>query len=730
MKLIMRYLKPFSVTLFIAVVFLFIQVISELGLPRLMSEIVDTGIQAGGIDEIAPTVLTEDAMELLQLFLDETESTVLLDGYRFVDVGIEQQIINDFPLAESSAIHQLREQSEIIDGLYARAVHSFALSQQADSSESGSFDKLKELKQWLPQLHEQKVTGQLEAAIAAATSAAAGDSLAGKQTATQFTQVIYEQLGFDLKQHQQSYIIKLGLTMLAVAALGAASSVVIGWLSAKLATSVGMRLRRDIFHKVSTFSKSEFEKFSTATLITRSTNDVQQVQQLILTGLRLILFAPLLGIGGIILAIRSSLSLSWIIAVAVISIVGIIAIIFSIAVPKFKILQQLIDKINLISRENLSGMMVIRAFGNEQYEGQRFLQANDQLRKTNRFVQRTMAFQFPAMMLVMNLISVLIVWVGAKEIAASQLQLGNMIAFMQYATIIIMSFLLLSMMFLMIPRAIASAERIQEVLQTEVSITEPAQAQVLDRSEGVTISFNNVAFSYGDAEEPVLEGISFTATPGKTTAFIGSTGSGKSTLINLIPRFYDVSSGSIMLNGIDIRELSLYELRDMIGYVPQKGSLFSGNITSNVCYGKEGASDTEITEALEIAQASQFVEKLEQGVHSPIAQGGGNVSGGHRQRLSIARALIKRAPIYIFDDSFSALDYKTDAALRKVLQETLTTSTVLVVAQRISTIKNADQIIVLEKGRIVDKGTHHELLSRCEAYQEIALSQLTKEELA
>jgi len=334
------------------------------------------------------------------------------------------------------------------------------------------------------------------------------------------------------------------------------------------------------------------------------------------------------------------------------------------------------------------------------------------------------------MMLVMNLISVLIVWVGAKEIAASQLQLGNMIAFMQYATIIIMSFLLLSMMFLMIPRAIASAERIQEVLQTEVSITEPQHAKALDRSNGVTISFNNVSFSYGDAEEQVLEGISFTATPGMTTAFIGSTGSGKSTLINLIPRFYDVSAGSITLNGIDIRELSLYELRDMIGYVPQKGSLFSGNIAGNVCYGKDGASDKEIVEALAIAQASQFVEKLEQGVHSPIAQGGGNVSGGQRQRLSIARALIKRAPIYIFDDSFSALDYKTDAALRKALQETLTNSTVLVVAQRISTIKNADQIIVLEKGRIIDKGTHHELLSRCEAYQEIALSQLTKEELA
>ena len=394
MKLIMRYLKPFSVTLFIAVVFLFIQVISELGLPRLMSDMVDTGIQARGIDEIAPIVLTEEAAELLGLFLEETESAILLDGYRYVDAGSDEQLINDFPGAESNGVYQLREQSEIIDGLYARAVHAFALHQQAESSETGNFDKLKDLEQLIPLFNEQKETGQLEDAIAAATSAAAEDSLAGKQTAIQFTQAIYEQLGFDLKKHQQNYIVKTGLTMLAIAALGAASSVVIGWLSAKLATSVGMRLRRDIFHKVSTFSKSEFEKFSTATLITRSTNDVQQVQQLIMTGLRLILFAPLIGIGGVILAIRSSLSLSWIIAVAVISIVGIIAVIFSIAVPKFKILQQLIDKINLISRENLSGMMVIRAFVNEQYEEQRFLQANDQLRKTNRFVQRTMAFQF------------------------------------------------------------------------------------------------------------------------------------------------------------------------------------------------------------------------------------------------------------------------------------------------------------------------------------------------
>lgn len=491
-----------------------------------------------------------------------------------------------------------------------------------------------------------------------------------------------------------------------------------------------MQLRRDIFEKVTRFPKVEYEQFSPASLITRTTNDVQQIQQLILTGLRLLLFAPIMGIGGIILAIRSSLSMSWIIAVSVISIFGIVFVLFSLSMPKFKTLQKLIDKLNLITRENLSGMLVIRAFGNEKYEETRFEQANSNLKVTNRFVQRTMAFMFPAMTLVMNLIILLIIWVGAGAVATSELQIGNMMAFMQYATQIIMSFLLMSLMFMMIPRALASAERIQEVLDTEVSISDPKHAKSINVEEGGRVEFKNVSFQYKNAEEPVLEDISFTAWPGQMTAFIGTTGSGKSTLVNLIPRFYDVTDGVITINGIDIREHSQEELHINIGYVPQKGFLFSGDIVSNVRYGMESADESEIEEALEVAQAKGFVQNMPDGIKTTISQGGVNVSGGQRQRLAIARALIKKAPIYIFDDSFSALDLKTDAALRRALRPFTYTATVLVVAQRVSTIKHAEQIIMLDKGRIVGKGTHPELLKSCASYREIAESQLEKEALA
>jgi ATP-binding cassette subfamily B protein len=518
--------------------------------------------------------------------------------------------------------------------------------------------------------------------------------------------------------------------MLGVALLGGVAAIVVGWYASRIGTAVAMRLRRDVFEKVGRFSNAEYDKFSTASLITRTTNDVQQIQTLILMGIRLMLFAPIMGVGGIVLAIRSSASMSWIIAVAVLAIVGVILVLFALAVPKFKTLQKLIDRLNLVSRENLSGMMVIRAFGNERYEEGRFEGANDELRRTNRFVQRTMAFLFPAMMLVMNLVTLLIIWVGAHQIAASELQIGNMMAFMQYAMQIIMSFLMMSMMFIMVPRALASAERIEAVLGTELTIPEPERAKTLDREDGVTVRFDGVSFRYGNAEESVLSDISFTAKPGQTTAFIGTTGSGKSTLVNLVPRFYDVTAGAITMNGVDIRELSQEELRGAIGYVPQKGVLFTGDIASNVRYGKETADDAELREALEVAQAKSFVERMEEGVAARIAQGGMNVSGGQRQRLAIARALLRKAPVYIFDDSFSALDLKTDAALRRALKTFTANATVLLVAQRVSTIKNAEQIIVLDHGRIVGRGTHQELLDDCPTYREIAESQLTKEELA
>ncbi|TLS53305.1 ABC transporter ATP-binding protein [Paenibacillus antri] len=739
MKLVFRYLKPFAAALTVSIVFLFVQVLCDLGLPRLMSDMVDTGIQAGGIEQGAPEAISAEGVDLLKTFLSEQDAETLANGYASTPAGEGGAIAERFPAAGTQDVYRLTERdgerSEAVDEVYTRAAYAMALTMQslqqaspegaAGQGDTGSLE-LSQLYAMAPMFAELKASGGLDAYIAAA---AGDESMAGSQIAVMFTRLFYGELGVDLKQFQRDYIVGIGLKMLGVALLGGVAAIVVGWYASKIGTSVAMRMRRDVFEKVGRFSNAEYDKFSTASLITRTTNDVQQIQTLILMGIRLLLFAPIMGVGGIILAIRSSASMSWIIAVAVIAIVGIILIMFALAVPKFKTLQKLIDKLNLVSRENLSGMMVIRAFGNERYEEGRFEQANDNLRRTNRFVQRTMAFLFPAMTLVMNLITLLIIWVGAHQIAASELQIGNMMAFMQYAMQIIMSFLFMSMMFLMVPRAIASAERIQEVLNTELTIREPADAKTFERGDGVTVEFDRVSFRYGNAEEAVLEDISFTAKPGQTTAFIGTTGARKSTLVNLVPRFYDVTAGRITLNGIDIRELSQKELRETIGYVPQKGILFTGDIASNVRYGYETADETEVREALEVAQASGFIEKMEQGVASPISQGGTNVSGGQRQRLAIARALIRKAPVYIFDDSFSALDLKTDAALRRALKQFTSNATVLVVAQRVSTIKNAEQIIVLDHGRIVGKGTHEKLLESCPTYRDIAESQLTKEEL-
>lgn len=740
MRLIFQYLKPFTLTVVISIVFLFIQVSSDLGLPRLMSDLVDTGIQAGGMKSGAPDTISSSGMELLQVFISEQDEAMLKEGYTLVAAGTAKDLHEKFPGSEAKDIYRLnkgdKEQIALFNDAYNRAVYAIVLSMQGMQEgelshaemEVASLDSddLPQLYAMLPQWGELRESGELASFI----SAAAEEARAASQVSILFNRLFYNELGVDLKLLQREYIIGTGLKMLGVALLGGIAAVMVNWYATKLATSVAMRIRHDIFEKVGRFSAVEFGQFSTASLITRTTNDVQQIQSLILMGLRFILLAPIMGIGGVILAIRSSVSMSWIIAVAVISIIGIILVIFALTVPKFKKLQSLIDKINLVSRENLSGMMVIRAFGNEQYEEERFEEANDQLRRTNRFIQRTMAFMFPGMTLVMNLVTLLIIWVGANAIASSELQLGNMMAFMQYAMQIIMSFLILSIMFMMIPRALVSAGRIKEVLHSELIIHEAVLPKTLENNDGVKLEFDDVSFQYNNAEEPVLENISFTASPGETTAFIGTTGSGKSTLVNLVPRFYDVTTGRILINGMDIRELALYELRESIGYVPQKGVLFSGDIASNVTYGKASASENEIAEALEVAQAAEFVGKLEEGTAFPIAQGGTNVSGGQRQRLSIARALIKKSPVYIFDDSFSALDLKTDAALRRALRSHTANATVLIVAQRVSTIKNAEQIIVLDKGRIVGKGTHKELLTSCQTYRDIAESQLTKEELA
>ena len=540
--------------------------------------------------------------------------------------------------------------------------------------------------------------------------------------------LFYQELGWDMEAIQSQYIVNRGLQMLGIALLGAIATVLVGFFSARMAASVGRQLRHDLFQKVEGFGSGEFDKFSTASLITRTTNDVQQVQMLITMGVRMLCYAPIMGIGGIVFAVGKSVSLSWLIAVAVVVLLGLIVVALAVALPKFKSLQKLIDRLNLVSREHLSGMLVVRAFGNEAYEERRFDKANRDLAETNRFVQRVMSTLMPAMTLVMNLLTVLIVWVGGHAIAESTLQIGDMMAFIQYAMQIIMAFLMIAVLFILVPRASVSAGRIQEVLDAPLAIADPAQPQVLEHPQGL-VEFHDVSFQYHDAESHVLEHISFTAKPGETTAIIGATGAGKSTLVNLIPRFYEVTEGSITVDGVDVRQLAQKDLRAMIGYVPQKGMLFSGTVASNLRYGKEDAGGQELQEALTTAQAADFVAEMEEGTESPISQGGTNVSGGQRQRLSIAQALVRKAPIYIFDDSFSALDFKTDAALRKALARDTAGATVLLVAQRVSTIMHAQQILVLDEGRLVGKGTHKELLRTCPAYREIAESQLRKEEL-
>lgn len=526
---------------------------------------------------------------------------------------------------------------------------------------------------------------------------------------------------------QMQFIITEGIKMLGIALLCVVSAVGVNYFATKTSAVISRRMRHDVFERVSHFSNTEFDKFSTASLITRTTNDIQQIQFILSGGIRLVFFAPIMGVGSIILALSKTKDMSWILLIAVLVLLGVISVGLAIAMPKIKILQSLIDKLNLVSRENLSGLMVIRAFGNEKHEEERFEQSNKELRLTNRFIQRTISILQPVMTIIMNFTSIAVVWFGSNAIIERNLELGQMMSYIQYAMHVIMSFLFIAMIFINIPRALVSIRRVGEILETNTTITDPEKPQKVDRFKG-RVEFKNVSFRYNNADDCVLSDISFVAEPGKTTAFIGSTGSGKSTLINLIPRFYDVTEGKITIDGTDIRSVSLSTLREAIGYVPQKGLLFSGTVESNMQIGRPDADSELIGKALTTAQA-RFVADMPEGIHSEISQGGTNVSGGQRQRLAIARALVKQSPIYIFDDSFSALDLKTDAALRKALKTYTADATVLIVAQRVSTILNAEQIIVLNEGRIVGKGTHKELMNSCEEYREIAESQLAKEEL-
>lgn len=738
-----RYLKPYLGLLIVGIVLLFIQAMTDLELPNVMSEIVNTGIQKGGITEAAPEAIGAQAMDMMQLFMPDVDKAIVMSNY--VPANAQNLSAKDwadftekFPAATEGGVYRkvpnlAPETETAVQTAFSRASYALVQHMQAvmpadtTSTEGQSTPQMDTdtLAQMLPMLAQDKEGIQQAIDLASATPPETA-----VQTAAVFVKAFYKDLGANTDSIQTKYILNSGAKMLLLCIITTMCAIATGYCLSRLGAGVARDLRRDLFTRVTHFATNEMDQFSTASLMTRTTNDITQIQMFLTMGLRMLCFAPIMGIGGVIMAVEKSASMAWLIALAVILVLGLIIVLFSVAMPRFKVMQDLIDRLNLVSRENLSGMMVIRAFATQKFEEDRFDKANKDLAGNTQFVNRAMATMMPAMMLIMNAVTLLVVWVGAQQIANSGMQVGDMMAFMQYAMQVIMSFLFISMMFVMVPRASVSAMRIHEVIATESTVRDPAEPKTLSTKLRGEVTYHDVTFHYAGADENVLEHISFTAKPGETTAFIGSTGSGKSTLINLLPRFYDVSKGSITVDGVDVRDVTQHALREKIGYVPQKGMLFSGTVASNLRYGGEHATDATLEAAAETAQAMDFITELENGFDAPISQGGTNVSGGQRQRLSIARALVKRAPIYIFDDTFSALDFKTDAKLRRALKGYTGEATVLIVAQRISSIMHAEQIIVLDQGHIAGIGTHAELLKNCETYREIAQSQLSKEELA
>lgn len=727
-----KFMKPYAATILMIVVFLVLQAYCDLSLPGYTSDIVNVGIQQGGIDTAIPEQISVEDMDRLFLFVSEQDQKTVLDAYeRDTDTyESEAYVLKDGILKDEKRTDKIgailskpmmlvtvfssdsEETKEMTDAMFA------SLPKEMLSEDMTVFDVLS----MMPEEQRAQMVTQIGEKVDEMPETML------EQAATIYLKEAYKNLGMDTDKIQTGYMLRTGGKMLALAAVGMIVSMIVGFLASKVGASTGRDLRGKVFRKVVEFSNGEFDKFSTASLITRSTNDIQQIQMLTVMILRMVLYAPIMGIGGVFKVFHTNVSMSWIIGLAVVLIAMVVMVLFVVAMPKFKILQNLVDRLNLVTREILTGLPVIRAFSTEKHEEERFDQANKDLTKTNLFVNRAMTFMMPTMMLIMNAISILIVWVGANGINDGQMQVGDMMAFIQYTMQIIMAFLMICMISIMLPRAAVSATRVDEVLTSTTLINDPKQPKHLKEGKGM-VEFDHVSFRYPGAEEDVLHDISFTAKPGETTAIIGSTGSGKSTMVNLIPRFYDVTEGKITIDGEDIRNVTQHELRDQLGYVPQKGVLFSGTIASNILYGNPDGSEETMMEAAKVAQAAEFIEEKPKCYDSRISQGGGNVSGGQKQRLSIARAIAKDPKIFIFDDSFSALDYKTDVTLRKALKEHTVNSTVIIVAQRISTILHAEQIIVLDEGKVAGIGTHKELLKNCDVYYQIAASQLSEKEL-
>lgn len=713
-----RYMKERWHYIVLIIALLFLQAYCDLALPDYTSKIVNVGIQQKGLEDGVPDTIREESMEQLCLFLDEKEADRVKENYTLKD-GIYQR---------KEISKEEREELNRILSVPMMAAQTFNSEEEAA--------KLEEQMQLPEDTDLWQVLAAMPKEQFAQISAAVTEKMKEMpesirtQAAVQYVLQEYEEQGIDVDALQIRYILFAGLKMLGMALVIMLAAVSVTFLSARVAAVLGRNLRNSVYRKVISFSGEELNHFSTASLITRSTNDIQQIQMVFAMIFRMVLYAPILGVGGVLKVLQTDVSMTWILGVAVASILLLVFVLFKVSMPKFKILQYRIDELNLVSREILTGISVIRAFSREKQEEERFEEANARLTRTNLFVNRCMTFMMPLMMLIMNGITVLIIYNGSHAVDAGTMQVGNMMAFMQYAMQIIMSFLMITMMSIMLPRAGVSAKRINEVLETEITIENPEKILTPAAEEKGEIRFEHVSFAYPGADENTLTDIDFTVHKGETVAFIGSTGSGKSTLVNLIPRFFDVTEGRITVDGVDIRDMELHNLRERIGYVPQKAVLFSGTIDSNIRYGKKTATEEDAVHAAQIAQAWEFIQEKDKGMHADIAQGGTNVSGGQKQRLSIARAIAKNPEIYIFDDSFSALDYKTDVVLRRALKKETKDATTLIVAQRISTILHADKILVLDEGKIAGQGTHKELMKTCEVYQQIAMSQLSKEELA